>query len=399
MFEHEINSGKKILIKIIREEIEKESPPSFSSAHIELSSFLDPIFFCFASTIDKREINLHQLVYGYIEQRFRPKKITVYSDQNGIVELTNIGYFKTAFPYTVFSFYIKNKKNILTRGNKKVRFRFIPKYLLKGTHIELRNQYHPYFSTFFKRISRPKKRDKKIVLLKNITKNRIIIEKALTKIKQTSAKQFLEIEKTTRMIVLLEGSKSEFAFTTLEMQGAIFIRPSVGSGVHFFIEHIIHESSHILMNFILIQIREYFRIHPFEERFSSPLKKKKRGIYHVIHANFVLAKIALFYSSMYAQKNYNKSDKYEVIGRLLLSFRRLEEGVSYIDDKKLFTKKGMTLIDYLIQTKITIQKKHDLLLKKYSVQKQKEEFDVNTFLRENKIVRHHTISSAQRGNI
>ena len=140
------------------------------------------------------------------------------------------------------------------------------------------------------------------------------------------------------------------------------------------------------MNSILINIKDFFKVDPFSEKYSSPFRKDLRGIYQVLQAAFVLSKIAQFFSLVYSGSLYKKEERYEVIGRLMLSLKRLKESLDYIDDEAAYTAKGRRIFEKMSFAEKGLNKKHRDLFLKYGISKQKVEFNLKRFLTENKLV-------------
>jgi len=293
---------------------------------------------------------------------------------------------------------VKNKKlKFISTGGKiklkdekqKIRYKFEPILYIKDTGIEIRKYSHPFYQYLLGKTEKAGKQKLKsefrVSIEKSIKNYLSKIEDSLELIKRTSSSQYKEILKLCRTIVLLKGTNL-IAFTAFDMHGVVFIRPRKSDTRLFFAEHIIHEVSHIALNSVFLNIQDFFTVNPFEEKFSSPFRKDLRGAYQVIQAAFVLAKIAQFFSECLSKTRLGERERYEVIGRLMLSLERLKEALSYINDKNIYTRKGLRIYNKMSNLEQNLRRKHANLFKKYIISNQKIEFDLQRFLRLNKLI-------------
>jgi hypothetical protein len=192
-----------------------------------------------------------------------------------------------------------------------------------------------------------------------------------------------EIEFCLDAISFISG-KNIIAFTAIEEPGIIFFKPrSNEESLLFFCEHLVHEVSHVALNYMIVDINEYFKINPFEAIFNSPFRIDKRGLYHVIHALYVLAKITFFFNRL-SKTELIKNNQYssEIFGRLALASYRLEKNINEIDGP-FYTKKGDVIINFIKKINKELCFSKNKLVSQFDLTGQSIEYNHNLFLKNN----------------
>ena len=221
-------------------------------------------------------------------------------------------------------------------------------------------------------------------VITNHTKYFPLICQAIEAIASIDEEQHKEILMLCSNIVLFEADEI-IAFTSIDVHGMIFIKPTSTCNTVFFIDHIIHECSHIALNCVLADLERYFKVDPFLTIYNSPFRKgEKRGVYHTIHACFVLARLSSFYGK-YLPEVEGTEFYNDVVGRLLLNIARLEEGISYINDENIYTDQGKKILNYLNTILVESKNAFAELILNYDVSDQPIEFDINLFLKTNNL--------------
>lgn len=389
---HEIEEGQQDLaqkIGTLLEEVTKNRLPvsSFVSKDKKRVLLEPQLFSYFNNSESKKRDDLSRIFFGYIKDT--NTNFSVYSDAQGIIDLPNHGYLLTNTKRKKLKLWSVDGRIEVKNGEQKIQFKFEPITCIDKTNVEIRKHSHPFYEQLLRKTEKAGKQklksDFNVSIEKNIETYLPKIEDSFKLIKKVSPPQYKEILKLCRTIVLLKGTNL-IAFTALEMHGVVFLRPRKSDTRLFFAEHIIHEVSHIALNSILLNIQSFFTINPFEERFSSPFRKDLRGAYQVIQAAFVLAKITQFFSESLSKSKPKGKEFYETVGRIMLSLERLKEALRYIDDKNIYTKKGLYIYDELSKLESSLRHKHERFFEEYTMSNQKIEFDLQRFLKLNKII-------------
>lgn len=349
---------------------------------------LEPQLFSYFNSNSKKRDDISRILFSYTKDR--NTSFSVYTDARGMIDISNYGYLLTNIKNKKIKLLGVNGKIEVKDGKQKIQFRFEPITYVDKTSVEIRKYPHPFYEQLLRKTEEAGRQKLKSEFNVSVEKNIELylprIEDSFKLIKKVSPLQYEEILRLCRTIVLLKGTNL-IAFTAFEMHGVVFLRPRKSDTKLFFVEHIIHEVSHIALNSILLNIQNFFTINPFEERFSSPFRKDLRGVYQVIQAAFVLAKIAQFFSEYLSKSGPKGKGYYETVGRIMLSLERLKEALSYIDDKTIYTKKGLHIYNEMSKLESSLRRKHSRLFEKYVISNQKIEFDLQRFLKLNKIIR------------
>lgn len=178
----------------------------------------------------------------------------------------------------------------------------------------------------------------------------------------------MEIQKLVKKIAFFDCGYF-MNFTSMDIQGIVFISSYNAAKPLTFIDTLIHETSHLALNLILMNYQDYFTIDPFELKFNSPFFEKsiKRGLYHSIHATYVLSKLVRFYDKLYDSGKLQGIQKYELLGLFLLDIKLLEKALSFIDDQSLYTAKGWTLFNEMKRVYETVSHDKKTLIDTYKI--------------------------------
>jgi len=383
----EVDLGLQALSKILNKYLINDSSLSQKSNYpcIKNSSAIDSYLFGYYNI--GNELKLEQILLRYNKQE--NVFIKVKSGNTGIIYIPHIGYFKTKQLNKELLIQLNKKsptKSILkhTENNDLIKFDYIPVTKINNTNIEVSQYSDHYITSQLYEATKNSQRDiGNPDFEKNISKYMNYINKALPIIKQVDKEQYEEISKTCQKLVLFKA-KEIIAFTSIDLHGVIFIRPRSTDNEVYFIDHFIHECSHIALNCALLNLEDYFAIDPFKTQFKSPFRVgEKRGVYHTFHACYVLSKLINFYDKWMAKKVEQKF-YFDVLGRLLLAVYRLEEGLSFISSASSYTEKGLKVYKQLEQILHKAKKNHKQLIQKYVVKNQPIEFNLKMFLKTNK---------------
>ncbi len=125
--------------------------------------------------------------------------------------------------------------------------------------------------------------------------------------------------------VFLKGKKI-IAFTEIELPGIIFIKPrNEDENITFFLEHIIHEVAHVSLNYLLQDLKKNFKVeNVFDQKYFSPFRAEKRGLFGTFHASFVLGRLIIIFEELLKSKKISNKNKLEIFARMLLCVKRLQ---------------------------------------------------------------------------
>lgn len=112
------------------------------------------------------------------------------------------------------------------------------------------------------------------------------IRKALKLLKLVEPKLRKEFDEIVTRVKLF-GGKGYFGLSSPAVFGAIFIRLPVKNHVAYFLEHLVHELSHLTLNATMAH--DPILENPFEMN-QAPLRPDSRPLFQILHATFVLSR-------------------------------------------------------------------------------------------------------------
>ena len=382
-----LRESKAILEALIKRKVINELP-EWAEIHSKSGAqkpFLEPFVFTYFNYGNRSKNLLRQILYGYMPAKQRYKKLELVTNSEGVAYLPNFGYLKTGRGSS--KILIASSKSYTLRGanGKAVDSVFQAAATIPNSRVELIIRRNLLCDQIFEKLGKLSNIAERVEVDENPEAYVPYIEGALRLIKKFSPQQYAEIDELLMKMAIIKA-KRVIAFTEIETNGAIFIRPRGYDKELFFAEHIIHEVSHMTLNLILLDPKEYFAIDPFQNRFSSPFRADERGAFQVLQAVFVLARIASFFNILIKRKAYKSElEQYELIGRLVSKIDKLEQGLGYINSRSIYTAKGYNLYKSLQHVKEKVKSENRLLLQKYKRKGQGNEFDLQKFLSENSV--------------
>jgi len=338
---------------------------------IDEAAYASPFLYTyFNHTEEAKAVKIVPYFIGYKSKEIF-NFIETTTNSEGVAYFANIGYFLTDFKKTkiLLSRHKEGNFRLTLRGRTDLEaFDFKTLLMIEGTNIEILR----YTNALVEIIAQSDSSNNvKKIKLKSPTKISSVskdIKEALSVIKGISLATYNQVIENIRLIVLFNASSGR-NFSAIEYSGAIFLDPPKSFSQIWLIDSLIHESSHVNLNIALVDFEKYFSIDPYERVFASPFRKKadKRGLYHIVHALYVIANLAVFYDSFF-QQSTNKDKNYpEILGRLLMNIKFLGEGIGEIDFKPFFTKKGLKLLNYFKDTHVHLSTKYKDLISSYSI--------------------------------
>jgi hypothetical protein len=177
-----------------------------------------------------------------------------------------------------------------------------------------------------------------------LSESKDILNAALNLIARYDPEMFDEIYVQVAQIKLFNG-KITMGLTDVRMLGAMFIRlPRIQlNPVFYFLEHIIHEASHIHLN-CLMSIDPLILNHP-DERFISPLRSDLRPMVGVYHATFVSTRIARSLKKLYLETN-----DLNLLHPLAETIDEVIRGIIEINEYANLTDNGKKMVDDMQNT-------------------------------------------------
>ncbi|KAB8030719.1 aKG-HExxH-type peptide beta-hydroxylase [Fluviispira multicolorata] len=158
---------------------------------------------------------------------------------------------------------------------------------------------------------------------------------------------FKEINKLITEIFLFNNDKSYIisSGTSLNNFGSIYISSNLKKSIPFYLEALVHESSHLYL--FGIALNDSIVLNSDEERYSAPLRNDKRTMTGIYHAAFVISRIIYSFNNI-LNNNINDESKTnnEIIIRKKELISRFRGGYQTILKHGKLTNLGKEIIQY-----------------------------------------------------
>lgn len=370
-FHSEVELGLDLLKIIIDDCLISDNYNNYDKLQEDQELYLEPFLIAHYNLTDLDKYSLDQILYGYFDNKEEVDDIEVISDQKGIIYLPKIGYFVTNLPNNIFAMSMNSEEQFILKdktSSKIVDFVFEELIYVGNTSLEILKYNHRYIYSKLGNDQKLKHISTNDIATDEILKYSEVLNEGYELIKSVDEMQYNEIQKLVKRIAFFDCGYF-MNFTSIDFQGNVFISTYNAAKPLTFIDTLIHETSHLALNLILMNYHDYFTIDPFELKFSSPFFKKsiKRGLYHSVHATYVLSKLVRFYDKLYDSGKLTGIKEYELLSLFLLDIRLLKEALSYISDQNLYTDKGKALFYEMKSTYDTISNDKKHLIDKYKI--------------------------------
>lgn len=324
--------------------------------------------------------SLEQILFGYINNRESYGQIIVMSDNNGYINLPNIGYLKT-IPHNKFYLIQKNGQLFLYDKQKREvnysfeNFEYINNSTLKVYKDENELLYN-YFITNFNDT------------VENTFKNNIeILNKSYNKLSLLSPDFITLLEKTNKEICVFNSKMPPYSLATLFYYGTAFI--NIDNNNHsevFFIDDISHQCGHNLFYALTLEYDKYIKCSTTTPLINYTKEKgESRDVYGAFHGLFTYTTIIDNLSKYLNKVIYNNDDdKLEAQARLGFYMNKFNIDLKLLDNDKILTKTGRNYYNMFLECYLEIYYNNFSLYKEYTYNKQTYIFNFSIFKIENR---------------
>ena len=351
--------------------------------------FLEPLLFGYFNNPDlKPPISLTQVLYGYIEPEKRPASVGLIFTNNAAY-LPQLGTFHLLVDEPVveaFLRYTDGELSFADAGGVALPFRLEPIRSLGDFELVTTN--HPFFHRFLHQanpavpysvVRTIEMKEIALALCGNV-------EKALGIVKECCP-AFYEM-------ALLANSKLIFfdyplinSFATRNLLGAVFFSSSLDySGVAFYIDDLIHQMAHNILNALIFDKMQYFtsdiELLPFAPYSSDP--NESRDIFNTFHGMLTCSfRVSCFREILQKDRLMTPEERNEVIARYIDQDRRFMNGPLKLPMDELFTEDGIELYEEIKQVAIDCLDDIRPLISKADFSNQVSRFSYAKYLEKN----------------
>lgn len=162
------------------------------------------------------------------------------------------------------------------------------------------------------------------------------IAEALALIERCHPVQRDEIRSLVSAITLFDG-KVIGGSTDVRVFGNMFLRLPDGNAdpVPFYADHIVHESGHLYLNALMAHDR--LILNDDSRTYPAPTRSDPRPLFGILHATFILARLADTFERIAAVEPFPYAGKLEAVRR------QFAHGVATLREHGIFTEQGAAL--------------------------------------------------------
>lgn len=346
----------------------------FDSDHF----FLDPFFILKANYDPFPDYSYEQLFVGYSNSFYENLKI--YFDENGFSYLPNIGNFKSELRESYgFLKFIDNNYSLFY-NNEEIKLEFYKCTYFPETNIELISHNNPLLRQKFG----SKEKLLEVEICESYSKHKNTVFKALDIIKRNNEWLYDQILLAVKKTVVFENDNIR-SFASLNTLGINYISTTQSSNLIFFIEELIHQSSHNILYLITINMGAYFKVDAknlFINKYNLN-NEDKRTIYSALHGAFSLLNICSSITKMFNDQIFSPQQIHELYGRFSDNFKRLKRALNDINHPVIFTDLGWHLVTLMNGYYKDLELTFCDIVSKFDTSNQPYVFDYQIFLKTN----------------
>lgn len=347
-------------------------------------SFLEPMSVLKTTYNPAPSFGYEQLLIGYMENNKKPEALEVFSDSDGVVYLPNIGYFISNIKndFLLLRNDQSQAKSTLSYKMQPVVFTFKPVFKIENSPIEIVQYSNPIMDHKFVSDDSLIKVD----INSAFENHHIQIGKAFKIIGGIEPWFYSCLLKTVKKCVAFYNPKIR-SFAASNTIGINYLSAIPEYDEIFFIEDIIHQSSHNILYFITVNLPEYFTGDAKKEPLSNYCGRsdEHRTVYSAVHGAFSLHNIISVMIRIINANLYSNKQKHELLGRFSDNIRRLKKSVDDIGHRQMYTEKGWVFYNLLRDSASALYSEHVSIADKFDTSNQPYVFDFNKFLELNPI--------------
>lgn len=339
--------------------------------------YLEPLLFAYI--MQKENYWLDSIIYGY-ENNPKPK-IQVFTNNTGTIYIPQVGYFHTKEINKELFLEAKNNLFFIFNNDRtEISYNFEPICYIDES-IEIVRCQHPLLEKIFL-----DNHDKivEVEIEKTYTKHLDHANKAIQLIKQNSPIYFDLIKKTIKKIMIFDGEPNSFA--NIQAHNMIFLNAHDENDEVFFLDHILHESAHVVFNTLTYNSKLSLFKHPFDTKFSEITGdvNEHGDLYSRFHGLFTFIIINACLETVIDKNILIGRHNEEVVGRFSLNMKRFNTGISMFNIPNLLAEEGQDWYKIFVNTFHQIYERKNKLINSIDVSNQPYVFSFKQFKQANK---------------
>ena len=355
----------------------------------DLLDFDNPLIFTepllFSSLKQTSNLPLEQILYGYIDDSVKPEKVNVLTDKNGLVYIPKIGYFKTNKPSELL---VMTKTAPLTftitKEDTVVNYDFYRPIYAGDSKIEVYRYHIQQFEKLYEEayIGEKFEQPDAIPITDKLVEE---IDDSLNIIQNHCPDFYSVLSQISRGIEFFNYPTDKmYSFAGVEAHGVVFLNNQEDNNEIFIITEIAHQFAHCILNTILFNKEDYFKIN-----FMTPMKElsgvqaDQRSFYDAIHGFFTTFSVGYTLNILLRNNLFNGEKRYELLGRFMDNSNRINSGIEKCNVEKILTPQGLKLFNLIKESLADIYKDQYDVINTYNLTNQPFVFNYKLFKEKN----------------
>jgi hypothetical protein len=346
--------------------------------------FLEPLLFAYFNQKSTCNFPIEQILFGYISPFRRPDKIRIVFNIDGVAYLPKIGYFKIENSITEAILYNKTNGFEIKNVDEIISYTFYEILTIDNGNFEILRFGIPLLDDYFERYVEDSLTNEKEKVSVSIFESGYLflpyIEKSIEIIKKNLPDYYEKFKLTNRRIVIFYNP-DVLSFVTKQIHGFIFLTTSQSNDEVFFVEELIHQGSHNILNSILYDNFVLFKINPEIHTLGSYIGNplENRSILSTFHGLYTVAKRVEYFPVLLQKKIFKGKQLHEFQGRFCDQYRRFRTGFEQVDLNELFTESGESFYQEIDSMCFRILKKFEDTIYIFNMSNQPNEFSYEHF--------------------
>ena len=389
--------GSVEMTNVIKAMLYKKDNSIFDKVDFENSKlFKDPLIFAYFN--NEKEYNIDWLLFGYMNTDTTSKSIFLKSDTEGRIYISNFGWIITNYSNSDFVLKRDSQGNLLLMNNSKI-VEFNTEHIHKSFDGKI--ELLPYNVSLLNKCFY--NTDSKLINVE-VTEIYELRKKELQlaiKILSELLPEYYELItlSTSKIIIFNVDTFLSNSFATIGAQGLAFLNAYQDDyNEVFFLDDIVHQSGHLIMNCIIFDKTKYFKVDSNTIIQNVYCENgdlyETRNIEVLFHALYTYYATFLMINECLDKNIFTGLKKHELLGRLSFYLNKCYSDFSLIeipsvkrnkvdklyDSISLFTKDGFILYDGMKKKYKKIHNKWHEGIDKFDLSNQPYNFTFSKFL-------------------
>ncbi len=334
------HEGQSELIQTVRSLVSRRAP-LLTDTITKDEAFLEPALFSWL-TARRDDIDLQQILYGYLPESVRPLRLHIMSDAKGVAHLPRVGYITGMEPcrQSALNIFEIATNWMAAPLNNSHHIHFTPARFSAAGLLEFTYYMDPILWPLF---VESKNVHATTVAVDEVSELQNSFNSALTLMRQIRPDiyQLLCIANRRTHIYQADAPNS---FATLSMHGAAFLNRVERPSAVFFLDDFAHQGGHVVFNAATLNHDRYLNIDSNIKLCDIvPNSTDQRTLYSAFHGLFTLTLIVTVLLGGLRQNAFTHAQAKEAHARLGFYLLKFQHDLNNLAQSRLYTADGTAL--------------------------------------------------------